>query len=191
MDYSQSVLLTLEDYVATMAEKTRCREEARLQSDLRRDQAQARRRQKEEERLRKDTERAEREMQKEARLTFKTRWTKDAIRQAGERMQQLVKNPPPPAPGDYIAPYLGNLPRICKTNMALRLAKRRAQKFNTGNPHNLPNGTAPPWVHRLDPRYIESPEPNSIADQTQPMPVPLHPSIRTTATADALPVQSA
>ena len=119
VDYSQSLLMTSEDYVAAMAKKARRREEARVQSDLRRDQAQARRRHKEEEKLRKNAERANREAQKEARLAFKARWTKEAIRQAGERMQQLVKNPPLPAPGDYIAPYLGNLSRIYKHNMAL------------------------------------------------------------------------
>ena len=69
--------------------------------------------------MRKNLERGEREVHKELRLTFKARLSKEAIRQAGERMQDLVKNPPLPAPGDYIAPYLGILPLVCKNNMAL------------------------------------------------------------------------
>ena len=141
--------------------------------------------------MRKDVERAEREAQKELRLAFKVRWTKEAIWQTGECMQQLMKNPPPPAPGDYIASYLGILPPICKNNMALRLAKRRAQKFNTGDPHNLPNGTPPAWMHRLDPRYIDSPEPDRMADRAQPMPVPLCPSICAAIGSSPVPIQSA
>ena len=91
--------------------------------------------------MQKNVERAEREAQKESSVAFKARWSKEAIRQAGERMQELVKNPSPPAPGDYIAPYLGILPPIYKNNMALRLAKRRPRKFNTANLHDLPNNT--------------------------------------------------
>ena len=106
--------------------------------------------------MRKNLERAEREVHKESRLAFKAQWSKDAIRQAGERMQDLMKNPPPPAPGDYIAPYLGNLPPLCKQNMALRLAKHRARKFKIGDPHDLPNGNSPPWVHRPNPRYVDA-----------------------------------
>ena len=150
VDYSHSLLLTSEDYIATLEEKSRRREEVQVQTQICREQAQQCRREKEEEKLRKNLERAKREAQKESRAVFKARWSKEAIRQAGERMQDLIKNPPLPAPGDNIAPYLGILPPICKNNMALRLAKRRAQKFKTGDPHDLPNGIPPPWVHRLD-----------------------------------------
>ena len=127
---------------------------------------------KEQERARKEKERAQREVEKESRIAFKARWTKEAIRQAGERLQDLVKNPPPRAPGDYIAPYLGNLPSICKSNMALQLAKRRAQKFNSGDPHHLPNGTPPAWVHRPDPRYMGLQDPDCMPALVQPVAVP-------------------
>ena len=70
-------------------------------------------------------------------------------------MQELVKNPPHRALGDYIAPYLGILMPIYKNNMALRLAKRKARKFNTGDLHNLPNSIPPTWVHRPDLRYMD------------------------------------
>ena len=50
--------------------------------------------------MQKNIERAEREAQKESRVAFKARWTKEAIRQAWEHIQELVKNPPPSAPGD-------------------------------------------------------------------------------------------
>ena len=144
VDYSRSLLLTSDDYIAAMEEKSRRREEARVQAEIHREQAQQRRQEKEEEKMQKNLDKAEQEAHKESRLAFKARWSKDAIRQTGESMQDLVKNPPPPAPGDYIVPYLGNLPPLCKNNMALRLAKRRAQKFKTGDPYDLPNGTPPP-----------------------------------------------
>ena len=107
---------------------------------------------------------------------------------AGERMQQLVKNPPPPAPGDYIAPYLGIISPICKNDMALRLAKWRAQKFNTGDPHDLPNGTPPARVHHLDLCYVDSPQPDRMADRAQPMPVPPRPFIHVATGPSPIPI---
>ena len=126
INYSQSLLLTSEEYVVAMEEKGRRREEARVQTEVHREQAQQRRIVKDQERARKEKERGQREVEKESRMAFKARWTKEAIRQAGERLQDLVKNPPPRVAGDYIAPYLGNLLPIYKSNMALRLAKRRS-----------------------------------------------------------------
>ena len=102
-----------------MEEKGGRREEARVQIEVHKEQAQQRRRMKEQERARKKKERVQREVEKESRMAFKARWTKEAIRQTGERLQDLVKNPPPRAPRDYIAPYLGNLLPIYKSNMAL------------------------------------------------------------------------
>ena len=101
--------------MVAIEEKGRRREEARLQTKVRREQAQQRRIVKDLEKARKEKERGQQEVEKESRMAFKARWTKDAIRQVGERLQDLVKNPPPRAPSDYIAPYLGNLPPICKT----------------------------------------------------------------------------
>ena len=96
-------------------------------------------------------------MDARAREVFKRQWSADAIREAGERLQWLVKNGPPPAPGAYIAPYCGVLPAICKENMARRLAKRRAVKSGVGNVAEIPPATAPAWVHRGDPKYSQEP----------------------------------
>ena len=100
VDYLRSLLLTSEEYITAMEEKScRC-EEARVQTQIRREQAQHRRREKEEEKVLKNLERVEREAQKESHVAFKARWSKEVICQVGERMQDLVKNPPPLAPGD-------------------------------------------------------------------------------------------
>ena len=175
MDYLDSLLLTSDDYIAAMEEKSRRREEAHVQTQIHREQAQQRRASKEEEKLRKNLERAEREAHKESRLAFKARWSKEAIRQAEERMQDLVKNPPPPTAGDYIAPYLGILPPVCKNNIALRLAKRRARKFKTGDPHDLPNSTPLPgfivWIPTTSIHRSFTPHPPSRS----PCPPPVAP----------------
>ena len=93
------------------------------------------------------------EADKLARKAFRARWSKEAIRSAGQRLQELIKNPPPRTPTDYIAPFLGILPPICKQNMALRLAKRRARKFGSGDPREVADATPPSWVHRPDPQF--------------------------------------
>ena len=146
-----------------------------IESQRQQEQVQQHCQEKEHDRARRELERVQWEAKKESHVAFKVRWT-EAIREAGERMQELIKNPLPRAHialhhCDYIAPFLGILPSICKINMALRLAKRKAQKFRAGDPHNLPHGTSPSWMHRLDPQWVDI-RPDSLPNQAQSMGVP-------------------
>jgi hypothetical protein len=84
---------------------------------------------------------------------FKQKWSAEAIREAGERLQWLVKNTFGPPPGAHIAPFCGQQPEIYKTNMAWRLAKRRVTKFGSGNVADIPPATPLAWVLRGDPRF--------------------------------------
>ena len=70
------------------------------------------------EKLQKEAEKAQREVDAAAREAFKQKWNADAIRQAGEHLQWLMKNTPPPLPSAYRAPYCGVLLQIYKENMA-------------------------------------------------------------------------
>ena len=79
----------------------------------------------------------------------------EAIREAGEHMQYLIKNPGSlPPRGSRIALFCEILPAICKENMAKRSAKRRCIKFG-GNSSNIEPSIPPPWVHLCDPRYAD------------------------------------
>ena len=86
---------------------------------------------------------------------FRQQWTTDAIKEVGERLQRLIKNPSPLPPyGSCIAPSYGYLPTICKENMARRLAKCCCKKFGSGNPSNILPPTPPTCVYNRDPQYI-------------------------------------
>lgn len=95
------------------------------------------------EKLQKEAEKAQREVDAAAREAFKQKWSADAIRQAGEHLQWLVKNAPPPLPSAYRAPFCGVLPQICKENIARRLAKCRLTKYGIGNADCIPPSTPP------------------------------------------------
>lgn len=161
IDYSQSLLLTSEEYIVAMQKKADRREAARIEAEQRRHEAERRKVEKQAEKKRKEVEKLQHEAEKQARKEFRARWSTEAIRSAGTRLQELVKNPPPRTPTDYVAPFLGNLPAICKTNMALRLAKRRAKR--AGNePGDVADAVAPPWVYRPDPRFTHVDEGNGV-----------------------------
>ena len=65
-----------------------------------------------------------------AKELFRQQWSSDAIKEARERLQYLLKNPPPLLPvGSCIAPFCSFFPPICKENMARRLAKRRCRNL--------------------------------------------------------------
>lgn len=69
----------------------------------------------------------------------------DAILEAGEHLQWLVKNAPPPPPDAYIVPFCSVLLDICKENMSRRLIRGRGVKFGIGSADEVPQTTVPPW----------------------------------------------
>ena len=90
-----------------------------------------------------------------AKENFRQQWNTEAIREADERMQYLIKNPGLlPLPGSWIAPFCRILPTICKENMAKRLAKQRCIKFG-GNLRSIEPAIPPLWMHLCDLRYAD------------------------------------
>ena len=130
VDYSKSILLTSEQYIETMELKAKKREEALVEAARRREETSNRRAARVLEKERKDKEKAQKAAEARTKENLCQQWTTEAIREVGERLQYLIKNPRPfPPPGSRIAPFCGILPAICKENMARRLAKRRCIKF--------------------------------------------------------------
>ena len=165
VDYSKSILLTSEEYVHTMEVKAKRKQEALVEAARRREEASWRRSARDMEKQRKEQEKAQKVGEACARENFRQQWTTEAIREAGERMQYLMKNPPPLPPlGSRVAPFCGYLRPICKENMAKRLAKRRCIKFG-GDSTNIEPAIPPPWMHLCDPRYAD-PQPSNTAEAT-------------------------
>ena len=165
VDYSKSILLTSEEYVHTMEVKAKRKEEALVEAARSREEASRRRSAREMEKQRKEQKKVEKAREARARENFRQQWTTEAIGEAGERMQYLMKNPPPlPPPESRVAPFCGYLLPICKENMAKILAKRRCMKFG-GDSTNIEPAIPPPWVHLCDPRYAD-PQPSNSAEAT-------------------------
>ena len=155
VDYSQSILLTSNDYLHTIEEKTWKRDEAKVEVNRRKKVAAGRQELREIEKRQKDAERQGRAVDAVAKEIFCQQWSTDAIKEARQCLQHLFKNPPPlPPPGSQIAPFCGYLPSICKENMARRLAKQRCQNFETGDLSSIPVATPPVCVHCVDFCYI-------------------------------------
>ena len=166
VDYSKSILLTSEQYIETMELKAKKKEDALIEAARRREEVCNRRAVQALEKERKKREKAQKAAEARAKENFHQQWTTEAIREAGKRLQYLMKNPGPlPPPGSRIAPFCGILPAICKKNMARRLAKRRCIKFG-GNSSSIEPSIPPLWVHLYDPRYadLESCKPAKATD---------------------------
>lgn len=163
-------MLTSEQYLQSMEAKAERKEQARREAELRKVEAEKKKGSRAAEKLQKEAEKAQREVDAAGREAFKQKWSADAIRQAGEHLQWLVKNAPPPLPGAYRPPFCGVLPAICKENMARRLAKRRLVKYGIGSGEGILPSTPPAWVHQGDPMFvIESPDlPASDVPQAAP-----------------------
>ena len=135
VDYSSSILLMSNEYLDNMKEKALRRDEAREEAHCRKEEASQKCQARKMEKRWKDAEHESRAGESLAKENFRQKWTPYAIKEAEEWLQCLLKNPPSLPPlGYWIAPFCRYLPRICKDNMAKRLAKRRCQKFGTGDP---------------------------------------------------------
>ena len=164
VDYSKSILLTSETYMEAMELKAERKEKARKEAELRKAESERKKEARALEKQRKEVEKIQRVNDARAKEAFAQNWTTKAIREAGERLQWLVKNAPPLPPGCEEGRFYGVLPQVCKENMSRRLAKRRAKKNGVGTVCEVPPPTAPAWVHRCDPRFqVELTEPSPEA----------------------------
>jgi hypothetical protein len=105
IDYSKSIMLTSNDYLYSMEVKAARKEKARQEAEQRKLDAEKQKDARAVEKVQKQAERAERE--KQAREVFKQKWSADSVREAGERLQWLVKNTFSPLPNPRIAPIYG------------------------------------------------------------------------------------
>ena len=158
IDYSKSIMMTSNEYLHSMELKAQRKEDARLESERRKVESEEKKKTREADRRKKEAEKLQRVADGRAREAFKQQWSTDAIKQAGERLQWLMKHAPPPPTSSNVAPFCGILPPVCKENMARRLAKRRACKErNFEAAAAIHPATPPSWVHKCDPRFMLEP----------------------------------
>jgi hypothetical protein len=143
IDYKKSIMLTSNDYLHSMEVKAARKEKARYEAEQRKVDAEKRKDLRAAEKLQKQAEKAQREKDVQAREVFKQKWSADGIREAGKKLRWLVKNMFSPPPSPPIAPFCGQLPQICKDNMAHRLARWRVTRIRTGNVSDILPATLP------------------------------------------------
>ena len=84
--------------------KAKKKEDALVEAARRREEACNRHAARALEKERKDREKAQKAAEALAKENFRQQWTTEAIREAGERLQYLIKNPGPlPPPGSRIS----------------------------------------------------------------------------------------
>lgn len=158
VDYSKNILVTSEEYLQAMELKAERKEQARKEAEHRKLEGEKKKEARVLEKHRKEEEKIQRARDARAREAFAQKWTTKAIREAGERLQWLVKNAPPQASGVEDRRFYGMLPRVCKENMARRLAIRRAAKSGERSAHLALPPNPPAWVQYCDPEFAVATE---------------------------------
>ena len=106
VDYLKSILLTSSQYLETMELKVQRKEEATCEAARRKELAAQKQLLRDAEQQRKEEDKCREAEEARVREAFRQCWTKEAIRESGERLQALMCNPPPlPPPGSQIVPF--------------------------------------------------------------------------------------
>jgi hypothetical protein len=148
-----------------MEQKAHQREKAQKEKERRKQEAEVLKEKRAEERILKTIAKVQRRLDAEARRAFNQKWSPAAVARVGNDLHRLIKSGVPPPPRSYTGKFLCFIPRICRENQAIAMARRKARMEGYHVDKAL-RTTPPPWVHRANPRFcIELPSDSDAATE--------------------------
>jgi hypothetical protein len=120
VDYSKSILLTSDAYLAQMEQMSAKCTNAAIAKDARKAASEEHKRKREEERILQIQRKKECEEDKAEKAREKAYWAEIAERGWGNDLQARMKSSLPPPPGSYRGVYVGSVPTWCITNQRQR-----------------------------------------------------------------------
>ena len=144
IDYSNSIILTSDNYLASMEQLAAKRDSVAKAKEQRKLEAEVRKRKREEEKLQRASKKKEVDATKAAKAREVAYWKEVAAKGWGNELQKFMKSGIPPPPGSYQGLYLGSVPTWCISNQRRRkLAmqqKRAAAVWQRGGGHGVEVG---------------------------------------------------
>jgi hypothetical protein len=130
VDYSKSIILTRDTYIALMKKKE-CRkeqaekkhEEQHLEAEWKKLERVVLKEIKEAEKLRKVAD-------ARAQKAFRERWSTKAVAAAGQQLHNTIKENIAPPAGAYTSVFHGNLPSVCRENQMISKARLWAKQHD-------------------------------------------------------------
>ena len=119
IDYSNSIILTSDNYLASMEQVAAKRDSIAKAKEQRKSEA-ADRKRKREEKLQRASKKIELNEAKAAKAREKAYWKEVAAKGWGNELQKRMKSGVPPPPGSYQGLYLGSVPAWCISNQRRR-----------------------------------------------------------------------
>ena len=165
VDYSQSIILTKDDYMDMMAEKERRKDAALKEKEARKLAAERKREVRQALKLQQEAEKAQNAIDLEALKAFKAKWAPVALRRSGQQLWDTMHSIQAGTYNlqeiQYIPPFCGHLPLTCRENQRYRHARMWAKKNDRSLLEAIPQTSEPSWVHRGDTSF-QSEDPHSV-----------------------------
>jgi hypothetical protein len=128
VDYTKSIIMTGDDYIKAMEEKSARKESIEKDKELRKREAEVSKGRRAEEKIQKEAAKLQRLADVRARRAFAKKWSAKGVARAGEELHQLIKSRAPLPPGAYVGKFLTFCPEICRNNQAIVKERMRARR---------------------------------------------------------------
>lgn len=146
-DYSKSIILTSESYVAMMEEKSALKEEIEKEKATKKQQRELEKKRREEEKAQELMNKQQRQEERARKKVFHELWSQASVAAYGQRLHDRIRSGEPLPPTAYRPRYLGFPPPICIENQRLAIERRRAKRRREDTTH-IPAPIVPEWAHK-------------------------------------------
>ena len=146
-DYSKSIILTSENYISMMEEKSARREAVERAKAEKQQLRQVEKKRREEEKIKELENKKLREEERARKKAFDKLWAPAACSEYGQRLHDRIRSGEPLPANSYRAPYLRFPPQICIDNQRVAIEWRRAKRRKEST-DGIPPLTVPEWVHK-------------------------------------------
>jgi hypothetical protein len=153
VDYTKSIIMTGDDYIKAMEEKSAQKESFVKEKELRKREAEFSKGKRAEEKIQKEAAKLQRLADADARRAFAKKWSAKAVARVGKELHQLIKSGAPPPLGAYVDKFLTFCPEICRNNQAIVKERMRARREGR-TPHPALTTIPPPWVHQPNTSFL-------------------------------------
>lgn len=128
VDYSKSIILTSDTYIALMEEKCARKEALEKARAEKKHQREADKKRRAEEKLKEQENKRERELARARKKAFDQIWSPAAVAAYGQSLHDRIRSRELLPPNSFWPPFLGFPPEICRENQRFAIEHRRAKR---------------------------------------------------------------
>lgn len=128
VDYSKSIILTTDDYLNLMADKSAKKVAATEERERRRAEAKSSKRRREESKVQAEVEKVRCRHERAAKKAFDALWTPSACASAGQRLHDRIRNSAPHPESIRVLQLCALCAPVWRQNMKIAVERRRRRR---------------------------------------------------------------